>query len=63
MLTAKSNYNHYTQTMQFSRSALSQAPPPATARIDTIFHVLDAFFEFQEPTFSYPLSSLIRAPL
>ncbi len=47
MLTAKSNYNHCTQTTQFARSTLSKAPPSSAAQIAKFFHVLDAFFEFQ----------------
>ncbi len=53
--------SHHTQTTQFSWSALSKALPPSAARINTFFHVLDAFFEFQEGCMSariwgvYPL--------
>ncbi len=48
MLTNKFNQNHFAQTMQISWSTLSKVLPPSTARIYTFFHVLDAFFEFQE---------------
>ncbi len=44
MLTAKFDYNHYTQTTQFSQSTLSKAPPPSAARTDTFFHIVDVFF-------------------
>ncbi len=48
----QSHNNRYTQTMQFSRTTLSKAPPPNAGRIDTCFRVLDAFFEFQEECMS-----------
>ncbi len=44
MLTAKSNYNLYTQIMPFPQSTLRKVPPPSAAQTDTLFYLLDAFF-------------------
>ncbi len=33
--------------MHLSHSAVSEAPPPSTARMNTFFHVSDSLLEFQ----------------